>query len=259
MSDSSTAPFKSIFSNEELASKHSYKNFLRVLPSPRLQHSDTPTVITHELARTGDVELLNVLFSACMLMSEDFETAKDMLTTENFDGKTAIQIALENGNVDASAYLLTKMKSVGKQVEKRLDGEGGYSGTAPSSQFRKLFVGRAKGELREASENVNEVAQLVNNISLDGGASDPLISARAAALLESLKYCGSCFGKIERFALEEGDLLSCLEGEGGEESLGWGGLMEKLSEVRKWKWRCPARRHKQLRPQALTHPPFVDG
>ena len=196
LSDSSTTPFATIFNNEGLASTQSYKNFLRVLPSPRLPHTDTATVLTHDLAKRGDVELLNVLFSACTLMNRaDADTAADMLTTENFEGKTAIQIALENGNVDAGAFLLTQMRNMGKR---RKDKEGLDFGVVPSSQFRKLFVERGHKDLLEASGKVNAVAKLVNNMSLDGGASDPLISARASALLESLKFCGSCFGKIER-------------------------------------------------------------
>jgi hypothetical protein len=100
----------------------------------------------------------------------------------------------------------------------------------PSSQFRKLFVDRAKIELNQKSAMVIEAAkfpyQSVSGGGGIGGGDNPLLSARASMLLESLTHAGRCFAKLEAFnsnhlagSSEKGFVLDSLEGRGGDDGV----------------------------------------
>ena len=230
LADGTSSTFKSIFTGP-LKSQH-YKDFLRLAVAPHIPHTGAAVQMTHALAQSGDVELLNCLFSGSSYVNRaELDVTHDMMFRANADGKTALYIALESGNVDASQFLFHQLATHIKKhnLDPRKKEKGiKVSLSPPSAQFRKLFVDRARFELNQKSALVNEAAKFPYHTARDDvGKGDPVLAARAAVLLESLTAAGRCFAKLEAFNTHDKSIHECLSV--ADEETAW--LIDQLSCV----------------------------
>jgi ankyrin repeat protein len=91
LSDSSSAPFAAIFTGA-LKSRQ-YTNFLRILVSPDVPHTDSAVALVHRLAKAGDVELLSCVMNGSQYVNRAaMDVTHDMLTRSDVSGKTALYV-----------------------------------------------------------------------------------------------------------------------------------------------------------------------
>ncbi|GMH65187.1 hypothetical protein TrST_g3450 [Triparma strigata] len=216
LTDLSTAPFDGIFTSQ--ISLDGVHNFLKILAPPPLPSTTSVTKLCHAYAASGDVTALSSVLT-CALSRPDIPIFRDVSTTPNESGHTALHVALSKGHVDAALTLMHAARTAAERADLSVVAQ-------PSAQFRRLYVERAKEALNAASTAVNEASEYAPP---PPSSNETMTSSRAASLLHQLKTCGRKWGRVGSFDVSH-DFLACLRGEGGGEKSEW--ILDQLEVVR---------------------------